>query len=111
MANKTEWRIGEEGANEVCRKNARLMEMIFDSLVTPCGNPYCNWKVSSIRSRNFTVPEYGDVCATCHDLYTNLTMMNLRLTDTMYFQKIHAGWIAEEKKKLRDRDRNDKLGL
>lgn len=110
MIEKYEWRIGEEGAAEVCLKNARLMDIVFESLVKHCGNPYCDWMVSAIRSANFSIPEYGDVCATCHDLYTNLSFMNLHLRNGKYFQKLHEDWLKNQNSK-NDKQRRDKLGL
>ena len=92
---KLEWKIGEEGADEVCRKNVQMLDGLFRLLTKKCANPYCKWPISSLRITTYAAPNVGDVCATCHDLYGAITFMNLKLANSNYFRNHHEAWLKE----------------
>ena len=101
---KLEWKIGEEGSIEVCKKNTEMMDGLFKMLTKKCANPYCQWPISSLRLTTYAAPNIGDVCATCHDLYSAITFMNLNLANSNYFKNHHEIWLREQeelKKKRR----------
>jgi len=91
----TVWKLGEEGADAVIDMNCRVFDLLRDRTVNRCKTPNCGWPISALRSKNFETPDHGQVCATCHDLYNAITMMNTRLRDTTYFRKIQAEYLKE----------------
>ena len=93
---KLEWKIGEPGADEVCNKNVRMMDGFFGILPNRCANEFCRWPISSLRINSHSVPGLGDVCATCHDMYTAVIFMNLKLNDSNYFKRHHEAWKKEQ---------------
>jgi hypothetical protein len=102
---KLEWKIGEEGANEIVLKNVQMLDGLFRLLTKKCANPYCKWPISSLRLTTYAAPNIGDVCATCHDLYSAITFMNLNLANSNYFRNHHEIWKREQdeiKKKRRN---------
>ena len=101
------YRLGTPEGEHVIDKNVQMIEEIFAGLWKRCGNPYCQYPISSISA--YGAPEYGDICATCHDLYSALTFPNKGLRDREYFKKLHDAW----KKNGGDdwRNRRDKLGM
>ncbi len=107
---KLEWKVGEPGSEAVIERNLRLMDMVFDRLIKKCGNPFCLWPISVMRDANFATPEHGDVCATCHDLYSALTMANTKLLRTNYFRDAHNQWIQENDPN-KNKERRKRLGL
>jgi len=102
---KLEWKIGEPGADEVCRKNVKMMDGLFRVFTKKCANEFCQWPISHLRINTFAVPGLGDICATCHDLHTAVTFMNIGLTNSQYFRNHHDDWVREQdeiKKKRRN---------
>jgi hypothetical protein len=100
---KLEWKIGEDGANEVVLKNVQMLDGLFRLLTKKCANPYCKWPISSIRLTTYAAPNIGDVCATCHDLYSAITFMNLNLANSNYFRNHHEAWVKEQEEIKRKR--------
>ncbi len=105
-----EWRVREKGSEIITLYNARMMDIGFNGMDAHCGNPFCNWPISADHSKNFTVPEYGDVCRACHDLYTAVSFMNPHLVDRNYFKKLHEQWL-QDYKPWTDEQRKDRFGL
>ena len=102
---KLEWKIGEEGADDVCLKNVQMMDGLFRILTKKCANKFCQWPISSLRITTYAAPGIGDVCATCHDLYSTITFMNTYLANSHYFRGHHEAWVKEQEeinKKRRD---------
>jgi hypothetical protein len=101
---KLEWKIGEPGAAEVCDKNVKMLDGLFLMVTKRCANPYCKWPISALRLTTYAAPGIGDICATCHDLYNAITIINLGLKDIHYFRRHHEEWKREQeeyKKKRR----------
>lgn len=93
------------------RKNVHVVERVLDGLVKKCGNPFCKWPIRHVRDRDYSAPFYGEVCATCHDLHSALTIMNPCLKNTKYFYDAHDAWVKEvkaykEKRKTMGLDEN-----
>lgn len=91
MPEKT-WKLSDPEAKQVIERNVRQIDQIFEGLWKKCGNPYCNYPISSLPTRTYGAPEYGDVCATCHDLYTALSYSNVQLSNSQYFLNAHNDW-------------------
>jgi hypothetical protein len=100
---KLEWKIGEEGANEIVLKNVQMMDGLFQILTKRCANPFCQWPISHLRINTFAAPGVGDICATCHDLYTAITFMNLNLKNSQYFRACHEEWVKEQEERMKKR--------
>ena len=77
------------------RKNIHVVQRIMDGLVLKCANPFCKWPIRVNRDQNFSAPFYGEICATCHDLWSAITIMNRGLTNTKYFWNAHDAWVKE----------------
>ncbi len=101
------WKLTDPDAGKIIDQNIRNIEQIFEGLWKKCGNPYCKYPISSIATKTYGCPEYGDICVTCHDLYAAITMMNPQLTNPSYFRNHHEKW----KKDGDDKGRRDRLGL
>lgn len=104
---KLEWKIGEEGADAVIAKNLRMMDELVQRYEKCCANPFCNYPISALRETSFAAPGYGDVCATCHDLWTALAF-NGKLVRYNYFKDLHEQWLKENKD-IKDRKDRGKL--
>lgn len=106
------WRIGDPGADSVCHKNLRFMDQMFDRLEKRCAVPDCGFPIKSTTDTAVFVPGLGEVCKTCHEMYTALTFMNTLLHDPHYFKKAHDKWVEEEQaNKKKDQERRRRLGL
>lgn len=90
------------------RKNVHLVERVLEGLVKKCGNPFCKWPIRHVRDRDYTAPFYSEICATCHDLYSALTIMNPNLKNTKYFYDAHDAWVKEIKA---HKDKRRTMGL
>jgi len=93
------------------RKNVHVIERVLEGLVKKCGDPFCRWPIRHVRDRDYTAPFHGEICATCHDLYSALTIMNPFLKNTKYFYDAHDAWVKEikaykEKRKTMGLDEN-----
>lgn len=77
------------------RKNVHVVQSIMDGLVKKCGNPFCKWPIRVNREQSFSAPYYGDICATCHDLWSAITILNVFLKDPKYFWNAHDAWVKE----------------
>jgi hypothetical protein len=100
------WRIDEPGASEVCDKNIQFMQAVMDNYTKKCGNPDCKWPISALRTENYAAPEYGDICATCHDIYVSLSFMNPMLEHhPRYFLDLHEAWKKEQAEEIRKKKR------
>lgn len=109
---KLEWKIGEPGADVVCDKNVQLMARVFETLTKRCAHDFCKWPISALSVNTYTIPGVGDVCATCHDLYTALIFMNLKLSNPNYFKSHHDLWRIEQAEKAKEnKERRRRLGL
>jgi|SRR5208337_1093651 len=106
---KIEWKLGEEGSEAVIAKNLRIMDQLVQRLEVCCANPECKYPISAIRSERFAVPDVGDVCATCHGMYTAVSYMNPQLRNGMYFKNISEA----EQREIQEfkRRRNNKGGV
>jgi hypothetical protein len=100
---KLEWKIGEDGANEVVLKNVQMLDGLFRLLTKKCANTYCKWPISSLRINTYAIPNVGEVCATCHDIHSSLTFMNLHLLNSNYFRDHHEAWTKEQEEIKRKR--------
>lgn len=76
-------------------KNIHVVQSIMDGLVLKCANPFCGWPIRVNREQNFSAPFYGEICATCHDLFSAITMLNICLKDPKWFYKAHDAWVKE----------------
>lgn len=90
------WKMGEPGADHTVRVNCRVLDLILGTLKKKCCAPGCEWGISALRTHNYEVPEVGEVCATCWDVYNSLTMANRYLQNTMYFRNHHTQWKLEQ---------------
>jgi hypothetical protein len=92
---KLEWKLGESGSEEIIDKNVRLIDMVFGRLSKRCGNPFCKWPISSLRTDNLEIPEYGEVCSLCFGLYSTLTYGGNPQLKGHTFRNAHNEWKAE----------------
>lgn len=90
------WPLGTKEADHTIDLNCRIMDLLFDRLSKHCNAPGCGWPISVLREQNYEVPEVGEVCATCWDIYSSLTMANKQLKNTLYFRQHHDKWKAEQ---------------
>jgi hypothetical protein len=90
------WKIGEPGADRIVDLNCRVLDLVLGTLVKTCNAPGCGWGISALRKYNYEVPEFGEVCATCWDVYNTLTMANKLLKSTLYFRNHHEFWKAQQ---------------
>lgn len=105
------WHIDEKGASEVCDKNIQFLATITETFTKKCANPDCGWPISAIRTDNFGALGYGDVCATCHDMFVAITFMNPHLRNPKYFMDLHEQWKKELEEEKRKKRRNMEGGL
>lgn len=104
---KIEWKIGEPGSEAVVARNLRMMDELFRRLETRCANELCQYPLSALRQERFAVPEFGEVCATCHGMYSAVSFMNPNLTKGNYFKDLHDAWLRE----IRDfKDKRKRMG-
>jgi hypothetical protein len=123
MSDKSEQKLAEEldlawakyqnaPAVSTCGKNVRAVDEITSRLVLRCGNPFCRFPLSALREDHFATADCGDVCATCNDMHSALTVVNKKLRNWLYFRALHEAWKKEEAEKARnEKRRRDRLGL
>ncbi len=108
MFEKT-WKIGDPEGERVADHNVQQIQQIFQGLWKKCANPYCRYPISSMKS--YGAPGYGDVCATCHDLWSALSFANTQLRNSQYFMAAHEEWKKGGDGGSDWRNKRDKLGL
>ena len=90
------WKMGEKGADHIIDVNCRVLDLVLGTLKKQCNAPGCEWGISALRANNYEVPDVGEVCATCWDVYNSLTLANRLLKNTMYFRNLHSLWKLEQ---------------
>ena len=97
--------ISNPPKDTVERRNTLILQLLSDRLTKRCANKFCEWPIQALREQNFSVPFIGEVCATCHDMYTAISIMNPFLKMGRHFHNAHDEWANEaaaEKRKRRD---------
>jgi hypothetical protein len=93
-------------------KHVRFCDGIFTRLVKRCANPFCKWPIAYGREMNYSAPYYGEICSTCHDMYSALSITNPKLRNPRYFHGLSDQWMADEEKRKKDeKNRRNRLGL
>lgn len=77
------------------RKNVAMLQSLTDALVKKCSNSFCRWPIKVFHDTNYAVPFVGEVCATCHDLHTAISIMNPFLKNGRFFSDAHFAWTRE----------------
>lgn len=77
------------------RKNVHIVQSVIDGLVKKCANPFCKWPIRVSRNENFSAPHYGEICATCHNLWSAITIMNVLLKNPKHFWNAHDAWVKD----------------
>jgi hypothetical protein len=104
--------LNRRDLNTTSEKNVRIMDLLFQRLFRRCANPFCGWPIQVYRDQTYAAPFYGEVCATCHDLYTALSITNTQLSSPKWFHNAHDAWVEEETRRKQEykRKRRD-MGL
>jgi hypothetical protein len=117
MKDEKTWKLGEPGAEETILKNARALRELIGLTTKVCGNPFCQYPLDNDKETaaglicvmHVSDPTYGELCATCRDLRTSISMMNVGLKNPHFFRAASdldkAARDEEIKKHKRLRDR------
>jgi len=105
------WRIGEEGASEVCDKNVQFMAAVAENYSKKCSNPYCRWPISALREENFIVPKVGEVCVTCHSMFVAVSFVNKELKNQYYFHHLQEEWEKQREEEIKKKKKTMEGGL
>jgi hypothetical protein len=107
---KSTWKLDEEGAEEVIKRNVRALQLISEELELCCANPFCTIPLSDDRVAHYAVPGFGEVCDVCYSTHSSLSYMNPHLKNRPnYFKDLHEAYLREVKDYKEKRRKMDNL--
>jgi hypothetical protein len=68
---------------DILKTNSRLIDQLLERCPGECSNPECKYPLPSMN--NFTIPEFGEVCELCYQMYHALSNWG-------YFVRLHREW-------------------